>query len=71
MGFVLITPEDLIAKHPDSDMTLKELQAIANQPERKCDCGAPIWKYGQTGMCFHCTTGEADNSEDYELIGGV
>lgn len=34
-------------------------------------CGAPIWAAGSavTGMnrCFTCTTGEADDSEDYEI----
>lgn len=28
----------------------------------------PVWRYGGTGMCFPCTTGESDASEDYELI---
>ena len=31
-------------------------------------CGQPIWKFGACGMCFPCTTGESDASEDYELI---
>ncbi len=35
-------------------------------------CGQPIWAAGSaiTGnyMCFTCTTGEADNSEDYEIF---
>lgn len=34
-------------------------------------CGAPIWAAGSaiTGsyMCFTCITGEADDSEDYEI----
>ena len=34
-------------------------------------CGAPIWAAGSaitgTKMCFSCTTGEADDSEDYEI----
>lgn len=34
-------------------------------------CGSPIWAAGSamTGsyMCFTCTTGEADDSEDYEI----
>lgn len=35
-----------------------------------CDaCGSqPVWKYGGTDMCFSCTTGESDASDDYELI---
>ena len=35
-------------------------------------CGSPIWAAGSaiTGvnMCFTCTTGEEDDSEDYEII---
>lgn len=35
-------------------------------------CGAPIWAAGSTitstNMCFTCTTGEADGSEDYEIV---
>ena len=34
-------------------------------------CGHPIWAAGSaitgTYMCFTCTTGEADDSEDYEI----
>lgn len=27
-----------------------------------------VWKLADTGMCFSCTTGESDASDDYELI---
>ena len=27
-----------------------------------------IWKLVDTGMCFACTTGESDASDDYELF---
>ena len=48
--------------------TLREKQAGAT-----CIiCGAPIWAAGSaitgTNMCFTCTTGEADDSEDYEIM---
>ncbi|GAF69270.1 unnamed protein product [marine sediment metagenome] len=29
-----------------------------------------VWKLVDCGMCFSCTTGEADASDDYELIAG-
>lgn len=29
--------------------------------------GLPVWAFGGCGMCFSCTTGEADASEDYEF----
>ncbi|MCT8137845.1 hypothetical protein H1D32_08795 [Anaerobacillus sp. CMMVII] len=34
-------------------------------------CGQPIWAIGSaltgSNMCFTCTTGETDHSEDYEI----
>lgn len=38
----------------------------------KCSCcGSPIWAVGTSIVgwngCFTCITGEADNSEDYEI----
>lgn len=34
----------------------------------KCEvCDDDAWKYGGVGLCFTCTTGEADPSEDFEL----
>jgi hypothetical protein len=32
-----------------------------------CVCHQPIWALGGCDMCFSCTTGEADASEDYEF----
>lgn len=32
------------------------------------NCDEDIWKYAGTGLCFSCTTGEADASDDYELV---
>ena len=35
-------------------------------------CGCPIWAAGsaivETDMCFSCITGEADDSDDYEIV---
>lgn len=53
---------------------VKSLRAAlaAKQNGAKCMiCGQPIWAAGSaiTGanLCFTCTTGEADDSEDYEI----
>ncbi len=63
-----ITPQQ--AKKLGDTRTLSELIEASNLDE-ECDvCGRPIWKYGHgadTGLCFTCTTGEADDSDDYEL----
>lgn len=67
-NFTYITPSDLLDKHPDCTSSLDKLIAISQEPDSDCDCGEPVWKYGQSGMCFSCTTGEADASDDYELL---
>lgn len=53
---------------------IESLQAAldAKNHGAKCIiCGQPIWAAGSaitgTNMCFTCTTGEADDSEDYEI----
>ena len=53
---------------------IESLQAVldAKNHGAKCIiCGRPIWAAGSaitgTNMCFTCTTGEADDSEDYEI----
>lgn len=51
--------------------SLKEALA-AKQNGAKCPiCGSPIWAAGSavsgSYMCFSCMTGEADDSEDYEI----
>ena len=69
-GLIPITPEDLHKEAqgmPGHDLkTLRRLARVRG----KCEvCGKnDIWRYGGTGMCFPCTTGETDGSHDYELI---
>lgn len=36
--------------------------------KRKCVCGRKAWKWAQTGLCFSCTTGHSDASEDIEVF---
>jgi len=51
--------------------TLRDTLAAKNSGAKCMICGAPIWAAGSaiTGsyMCFTCTTGEADDSDDYEI----
>jgi hypothetical protein len=63
-----ITPEEAI-KGGDT-RTLEELRAAQKISKKaKClVCGQPVWRYGVGDMCFPCTTGESDASEDYELV---
>ncbi|UFU00256.1 hypothetical protein KO561_04700 [Radiobacillus kanasensis] len=62
----------------NKDVNRKEIKKnILAAVERKkkgagcIQCDQPIWALGSgvTGidMCFSCTTGEADQSEDYEI----
>jgi hypothetical protein len=51
--------------------TLRETLEAKKKGAKCMICGAPIWAAGSaiTGLnrCFTCTTGEADDSEDYEI----
>lgn len=52
--------------------TLRETLAAKKNGARCMVCGAPIWAAGSaitgSNLCFTCTTGEADDSEDYDFI---
>lgn len=50
--------------------SLEELNRLANIPQGTCCevCDNEVWRYGGGELCFPCTTGESDPSEDYELI---
>ncbi|MBU1092578.1 hypothetical protein KJ836_02835 [Patescibacteria group bacterium] len=66
-NFTFITPEEVI--RIDKSHTLEEFKKMANAKPIKCQCGQEdIWKYGECGLCFSCTTGESDASDDYEII---
>ena len=69
---------DNVMKNNKGQYKRKDLiEALATALEAKnngatcIQCGAPIWAAGSgitgTYMCFTCTTGEADDSDDYEI----
>lgn len=64
-----VTPEEYVDEFGEKEHTLEELRRIANRPDTPCIVceGENAWKLGQSGMCFSCTTGEADAGEDLEL----
>ena len=68
----LITPEKAYefdrSLNTPPVFSLKEYKHAAHSHQKCCVCGAPVWKFAMQGMCFPCTTGESDASEDYELI---
>lgn len=63
--FTLVTAAEM-AKIDQSETEEQWIKIASNFGT--CDCGNPVWRYGRTGMCFPCTTGESDASEDYEII---
>lgn len=61
------TPEQL--KAAGDSRTLAELQALAKTKAGQCEnCDEKEWKYGGCGLCFSCTTGQADASDDTEIV---
>jgi hypothetical protein len=51
----------------DPKLTEEEFERAARDNSRCYCCGRHVWRYAGTGMCFTCTTGEANSSDDYEL----
>ena len=68
--FNYVTVDQLIKEHPDEKKHEALYRQLANLPDRLCsNCEQDqVWKFGQCDMCFACTTGESDKSDDYELI---
>lgn len=74
-----VSIDDFVEKHVKSNPGTKaaDIRAAlkeAVEAKRKgmtCFCGQPIWAIGYAiagaDQCFTCTTGESDNSEDYEI----
>ena len=65
--FNFISPEEAARLNIDNTSGgVDHYKALAAN-ESTCDCGQPVWKLADTGLCFSCTTGESDASDDYEL----
>lgn len=65
LSFHYVTPEE--AKAFGDERSLTELKYLASLHQNCSACGSPAWKYAGSGLCFSCTTGESDASNDYEL----
>ncbi len=65
-----LTPEQALKLDNGNGVhqTLKAYQKAAEDDRECSNCDEKVWRYGGCGLCFSCTTGEADASEDYELI---
>jgi hypothetical protein len=78
--FSPITIDEFIRSHKESnpgerDTDIREsltATVAAKKEGAVCHiCGCPLWAIGSAVVgwdgCFSCITGEADNSEDYEI----
>lgn len=61
-------------KDENKHQVINNLKSAANRKENGVTCivcSQPIWAIGSaitgTDMCFSCTTGESDSSDDYEI----
>lgn len=61
-----LTPKQALKKMPRF-ASLEELKERAKDTSECEVCGRPVWRLVGLGMCFTCTTGESDASDDYEL----
>lgn len=43
------------------------LRIASNDGRCYCCKQRHVWRLAHTGMCFTCTTGESDASDDYEI----
>ena len=68
----LITPEQAKRFHDEANPGDKKSLAYWRRRARitafcsVCE-SEPVWKWSGGDLCFSCTTGEADPSDDYEL----
>ena len=66
-NFIFITPEEYHRKYP-KESTLEKLTKMQKRKPSLCfHCYELEWKMAGSGMCFTCTTGESNASEDYEI----
>ena len=56
------------AKELGDSRSKKEILQMAKSNKKCINCGQPSWRLGGCGLCFSCTTGESDASDDYELL---
>jgi len=46
----------------------RELNRMARNHKTCMNCDEKVWRFGGCELCFSCTTGESDASDDIELI---
>ena len=72
--FNYITPKEAaeigVITDPDKGKvhSVEYYEKLASKTGKCINCENDIWKMLDNEMCFSCTTGEHDASDDYELI---
>ena len=69
-GFNFITPEEYRERALAQGLEPAPLAVLKRRAARNqaCqNCGAHAWRLVNIGLCFTCTTGESDASDDYEI----
>ena len=64
-----LTPEEAAEKEVQEGQTSAKYYRKLAKKRGLCEvCETEeVWRLADTGMCFSCTTGEWDASDDYEL----
>jgi hypothetical protein len=55
------------AHEVDPTINEEEFRLLSRNHSLCGNCDNHVWRYAATGLCFTCTTGEADSSDDYEI----
>lgn len=65
--FIYVTPEEAVKKDLlNNGCSIDVFMELAKN-NGLCGCGQQEWRLAGTGMCFPCTTGERDASDDHEV----
>lgn len=63
-----LSPEEAITRKICTPaLSLLELLAMAHNNESCNNCGEHVWRLANCGLCFSCTTGQLNASDDYEV----
>lgn len=62
-----LTVDEALSLRIRTDVGREQLEQLAKD-ERPCmSCGLHVWRFAGCELCFTCTTGESDPSDDYEI----
>ena len=66
--YAFLSPEEYFKLGKETPQrSLKTIRRLARNNGSCENCDEHVWRLADTGLCFSCTTGEADASDDYEI----